>query len=154
MVVKRATTIAEDDESRMDVDGSDAKLGVGLQASPANSEIDEAVYEYPAAFTLAAKLAFTMLSHLLKRPTRKASPFARSTINPYATIILTFLSTLTKQNATLSVLEKLIPWEELATSFTTVPSAVLHFQGLTTHSKEPERWIMLTTGCAPPLAEG
>ncbi|KAF7964541.1 hypothetical protein HWV62_5931, partial [Athelia sp. TMB] len=153
VVVKRATTIAEDDESRMDVDGSDAKLGVGLHASPANSEIDEAVYEYPAAFTLAAKLAFTMLSHVLKRPTRKASPFARSTINPYVTIILTFLSTLTKQNATLSVLEKLIPWEELAAFFTTVPSAVLHSQGLTTRSKEPERWVMLTTGCAPPLAE-
>ncbi|KZP20887.1 hypothetical protein FIBSPDRAFT_861344 [Athelia psychrophila] len=149
VVVKRATTIAEDDESRMDVDS----LGTGIQASPANSEIDEAAYEYPAAFTLAAKLAFTMLSHVLKRPTRKASPFARSTINPYVTVLLTFLTTLTKQPATLAAIDKLIPWEELAAFFMTVPSTVIHSQGLASRSKEPERRVMLTTGCTPPLAE-
>ncbi|KAF7969179.1 hypothetical protein HWV62_28007 [Athelia sp. TMB] len=145
VVVQRATTIAEDDESRIDVDGSDTKPGVDLQASLAsltNSEMAKAVYElYPAAFTLAANFAFTMLSYVLKRPTRKASPFARSTINPYVTIILTFLATLIKQNTTLSVLEKLIPWEELAAFFTTVPSAVPHSQGLTTRSKKPERCL-------------
>ncbi|KZP10895.1 hypothetical protein FIBSPDRAFT_962674 [Athelia psychrophila] len=149
VVVKRATTIAEDDESRMDVHS----LGTGIQASPANSDLDEAAYEYPAAFMLAAKLVFAMLSQVLKRPTRKASPFARSTINPYATILLTFLTTLTKQPATLAAIDKLIPWEELAAFFMTVPSAVTHSQGLASRSKEPERWVMLTTGCAPPLAE-
>ncbi|KZP02206.1 hypothetical protein FIBSPDRAFT_880502 [Athelia psychrophila] len=105
VMVKRATTITEDDESRMDVDS----LGTGIQASPANSEINEAAYEYPAAFTFAAKLVFSMLSHVLERLTRKVSPFAHSTINSYVTILITFLTTLTKQPATLAVIDKWIP---------------------------------------------
>ncbi|KAF7969700.1 hypothetical protein HWV62_26152 [Athelia sp. TMB] len=141
----RSTARSSPTSSKMDIDGSHARLGVGLQASTANSGIDEAVYEYLAALTLAAKLAFTMVSHVLKRPTRKASPFARSTINPYVTIILTFLSTLTKQNATLSVLE------ELAVFFTTVPS---HLTLFVFHARLCDREPPLDNHRAPPRHHG
>jgi hypothetical protein len=78
----------------MDIDdGADLKLA---QASPATSEADETVTatstEYPTPFKLVAQLVFAMLEH----PTRKASSFARSTLNPYVTIVPTFLTTLAK----------------------------------------------------------
>ena len=157
VMVKKATTILEDEETKMDIDdGSDFKLAGVVQASPATSEADEAVTsvatEYPTPFKLAAQLTFEMLSHVLKNPTRKAAPFARSTLNPYLTIILTFLATLAKNPATLAVLERSVPWDELAQFFATIPRNVMVSQGLNKPG-ESERWIMLTTGCAPPLPE-
>jgi hypothetical protein len=157
VMVKRATTIAEDEEMKMDVDDSaDLKLAAAVQASPATSEADKAVSamadDYPTLFKLAAQLTFAMLSHVLKHPTRKPSPFARSTLNPYLTIVLTFLTTLSKHTAALAVLERSIPWVDLAKFFTTVPRNVMVAQGLN-KTGDRERWIMLTTGCAPPLAE-
>ena len=99
----------------MDVDDSaDLKLTTAVQASPATSEADEAASamadEYFIPFKLTAQLTFAMLSHVLKYPTRKSSPFARSTLNPYLTIVLTFLTTLSKRTAVLAVLERSIPW--------------------------------------------
>jgi protein SMG6 len=75
VVVKRATTIAEDEKTKMDVDdGSDLKLTGAIQASPATFEADEAISamtdEYPTPFKLATQLTFAMLSHILKSPTR------------------------------------------------------------------------------------
>ena len=158
VMVEKATSILEDKETKMDIDdGSDFNLLAGVvQASPATSEVDEAVTsmttEYPTPFKLAAQLTFEMLSHVLKNPMRKAAPFAQSTLNPYLTIILTFLATLTKNPATLAVLERSVPWDELAQFFTTIPHTVTVSQGLNKPG-ESERWIMLTTGCVPPLPE-
>ena len=157
VMVKRATTIAEDEETKMDTDDSaDLKPVAAVQASPATSEGDEAVSavvnEYPTPFKLAAQLTFAMLSHVLKNPTRKTSPFARSTLNPYLTVVLTFLATLSKHPAMLAVLERSIPWAELAMFFTIIPRSVVVSQGLDKPG-ERERWIMLTTGCVPPLSE-
>lgn len=155
VIVKRATTILEDD--KMDVDDTDNhKLSTGaIQASPATSEVDEVVptaEEYPAPFKLAAQLTFTVLSHVLKNPSRKASPFAKATLNPYITVVLTFLSIIAKHPATLSSLERSIPWDDLASFFATVPRNVMLSQGLN-KTGERERWAMLTSGCAPPLDE-
>jgi hypothetical protein len=101
VMVKKGTTILEDEETNMDIDdGTDLKLAGAVQASPATSEADEATTAmamvYPTPFELVAQLTFAMLSHLLKNPTQKASPFTRSTLNPYLTIILTFLATIVK----------------------------------------------------------
>jgi hypothetical protein len=59
VMVKRATTIVEDAETKMDVDDSvDLKLTTAVQASPATSEADEAASamadEYPILFKLVA----------------------------------------------------------------------------------------------------
>jgi protein SMG6 len=63
------------------------------QASPALSDAHTPV-ELPVSFKLAMELAFSMLSFVLRNPTWKASPFARSTLNPYLSVMLTFLATL------------------------------------------------------------
>jgi protein SMG6 len=140
----------------MDIDDSaDLKLVVAVQASPATSKGDEAVSAvvngYPTPFKLVAQLTFVMLSHVLKNPTWK-SPFARSALNPHLTVVLTFLTTLLKHPAMLAVLKQSIPWAKLAMFFTIIPRSIVISQGLDKPGKR-ERWIMLMTGCVPPLSE-
>jgi hypothetical protein len=73
------------------------------------------------------------------------------------TILSTFLSAILKHASTLETLERAIPWDELATFFTTIPQKVMTAQGLLILGKSQgttaERWVMLTSGCAPPLLE-
>ncbi|KIK36462.1 hypothetical protein CY34DRAFT_16369 [Suillus luteus UH-Slu-Lm8-n1] len=65
----------DSEEKRMDVDDKGAS-----QASPALSDANTPA-EFPVSFKLALELAFSMLSFVLRNPMRKASPFARSTLD-------------------------------------------------------------------------
>ncbi|KAF9232140.1 hypothetical protein BU15DRAFT_81571 [Melanogaster broomeanus] len=157
VVAKRSPAIqheVDEEEKRMDVDDDGAKPDPPqAQTSPASSE-DVIAFELPQTFKYAVELAFTMLSRLLRNPTRKASPFARSTMNPYLTVLLTFLATINKHSETLAIFERSIPWEDLAKFFSSIPRNILSAQGL--HLPAPtgtERWAMLTSSCAPPLPE-
>ena len=94
-------------------------------------------------FKLTTRLTFSMLSYALKNPTQKASPFAWATLNPYLTIALTFLSTISKHPATLHVLERSTPWVELVGFPATVPRNIMLAQGLNKTGKS-ERWAMLS----------
>lgn len=137
----------EKDEDRMDVD-EDSKAGA--QITPPVSDAEQDAVEVPMAFKLALELTFAMLSHVLKRPTRKASQYARSRVNPYLTVILTFLATMLKHDKTLEVMERSIPWEDLVAFFATIPRSVMQSQGLLGDHVVPtpdgtERWPMLTT---------
>jgi protein SMG6 len=138
------------EEERMDVDSD--LVNNAIQTSPAISLPDAADNsELPTSFRLALHVTFAMLTHVLQRPTRKASPFARSTLNPYLTIMLTFLTTMLKHPATLETLQRSVPWAALAQFLATIPSNVIssQMQGY----MPGERWTMLTSGCAPPLPE-
>ena len=159
------------DEEKMDVDGehgtdvdmqsvSSATAALftnSVQVSPAMSDAETDSPEHPAPFKLALQLTFAMFSHVLRHPTRKSSPFARSTLNPYLTVLLTFLATVLKHPQTLEMLERSVPWEELARFFAKVPRNVMAAQGLAEvkrhGSRGGDRWVMLTSGCAPPLDE-
>lgn len=135
------------DEEGMDVDET---------ASPALSEATSTI-EYPLPFKLALELTFSMFTHVLRNPTRKALQFAKSTLNPYMTVLLTFLATVLKHPATLAILERSVPWEEMARFLGNVPRNVMAAQGLglTKGKSSPlkAKWVMLTGGCAPPLSE-
>jgi len=125
------------------------------QTSPTLSEAGIYVPEDPPAFKYALQLTFTMLSYVLRNPTRKANEYSRSTLNPYLTILLTFLATMLKHQPSLKLLERSIPWEDLAAFFVTIPRKVMESQGLFTilNVAPEQRWAMLTSGCAPPLPE-
>jgi len=138
------------DEKRMDVD--DETFKGDPQVSPALSDADIPT-ELPVPLKFAMELAFSMLSLVLRNPTRKASPFARSTLNPYLSVMLTFLATVTKHADALSVLERSIPWHDLTQFFATIPRDIFSAQGLNIPASGSERWAMLTSGCAPPLPE-
>ncbi|KAK7043684.1 hypothetical protein VNI00_008295 [Paramarasmius palmivorus] len=145
----------EKDEDRMDVD-DDSRAGAHI--TPPASDAEQDAVEAPMAFKLALELTFAMLSHVLRRPTRKASPYARSRVNPYLTIILTFLATMLKHDKTLEVMERSIPWEDLANFFTTIPRSVMQSQQLmgdnfTSPPDGTDRWPMLTSHFQPPLPE-
>ncbi|KAF8448043.1 hypothetical protein L210DRAFT_3441767 [Boletus edulis BED1] len=142
------------EEKRMDVDDDAAKPeSLKTQTSPVLSDPPLSI-ELSQAFKYAMQLSFSMLSLVLRNPTRKSSPFAESTLNPYLTVLLTFLVTVSKHAETLAILERFIPWEDLAVFFASTPKNILTSQGL--HIPAPagtERWVMLTSGCAPPLPE-
>jgi len=139
------------DEEKMDVDEE--------MRSPTIPSAEDALMELPAAFKFALQLTFAMLSHVLKKPTRKPSQYAGSTLNPYLTVLLTFLATVLKHKPSLDVMERSIPWADLASFFATIPRKIMISQGLMSHPDRPnshrnqERWVMLTSGCPPPLDE-
>ena len=156
VVAKKLMTIIKDEDAKMDIDGNSySKLLGRIQTSPATSEAGEAsgsyANKYPASFKLAALITFAMLSYILKNPTRRPTPFSKSTLNPYITIVLTFLATIAKHPTSFHTLKRSVPWDKLATFFMTVPRSFMVFQGLDWTDRE--RWIMLTSGCAPPLDE-
>lgn len=143
------------DEEKMDVDEAGGRVGAeAMQSSPPMSEVEPDTPDYPPSFKFALQLTFAMLSHVLRHPTRQPTPYTR-TVNPYLTVILTFLTTVLKNPATLEILERSVPWEELAGFFATVPRKIMSDQGLfaVPVKHDVERWAMLTSGCAPPLAE-
>ncbi|KAI0078154.1 hypothetical protein K474DRAFT_1706708 [Panus rudis PR-1116 ss-1] len=161
----------EGDERKMDVDGEvadstaaadNAKTVIdAIQISPAlahssastsasasasaSASTSHSEPELPIQLQLAMELAFKMLSHALRNPTRQASPFAQHMLNPYITIMLTFLATILKDKTSLSVLERSIPWDQLVTFFNSIPRRLLQ--------REQERneagGLLLTSGCAP-----
>lgn len=131
-------------DDRMDVDGS--------AAPPSRSSSDEDDISVPLKFAL--QLSFSMLSYVLRHPTRKSSQYARSTVNPYLTVFLTFLSTILKNPASKDVLERLVSWDELGAFLSSIPRAVMHSQRLDQPvPADAKRWDMVTSGCAPPLPE-
>ncbi|KIJ08209.1 hypothetical protein PAXINDRAFT_18639, partial [Paxillus involutus ATCC 200175] len=70
----------------MDVDDGIVIPGpLRAQISPALWE-GALLLEFQQTFKLAVELAFSMLSFVLRNPSQKASPFARSTLNPYLPI--------------------------------------------------------------------
>ena len=86
VVVKNPTTIIKDKDTKMDIGSNDnSKLFGRIQTSPATSEADKAsgsyANKYPASFKLAALITFTILSYILKNPTRRPTPFSKSTLN-------------------------------------------------------------------------
>ncbi len=142
-VMAKRELLAED---RMDVDDP--------SSSPVLAQMDTDSPDLPMGFTLAMQLTFSMLSYVLRNPKRKSSPYARSTINPYLTVILTFLSNMLKHAGAKQVLERTIPWDDLAKFFSIVPSTYMKSQRLdSVLPADVKRWDMITQGCAPPLPE-
>ncbi|KAL1742791.1 hypothetical protein HDZ31DRAFT_42469 [Schizophyllum fasciatum] len=141
--VRLAKRAAEEDRMEIDEELSSPVLGEA-----------EAAQELPMAFTYAVQLAFSMLVVVLRQPIRKPTMFARKSLNPYLSIFLTFLPTMLKNEKAQRLLERHVPWAELAAFFQTVPRAVMESQGLLARVEPPEpRWTLITSGCAPPLAE-
>lgn len=63
-------------------------------------------------------------------PYARGVTYARSTLNPYLSVLLMFLSTVLRHPQTMAVMEWSIPWEELAIFFGLVPRGVMSGQGL------------------------
>ena len=138
------------DSDRMDVDAEedDIKMGVaadGVTSSPTIGRADaDQDGDLPVHLKLSLQLAFSMLSQALSRPMRRI-PFQRDTLNPYITIILTFVSTVVKSDHW-SIFERVIPWGELAVFLSSVPRSIIKLSDEAAGSREPS---IITAGCSP-----
>ncbi|KAI0718812.1 hypothetical protein C8T65DRAFT_762042 [Cerioporus squamosus] len=92
--------------SKMEIDDEDVEVDKAAP-SPISQEP-----ELPQALKLAMQLTFTTLSHTLCHPFRRLSEYASPTLNPYNTVILTFLATVLREPSACSAMERAIPWEE------------------------------------------
>ncbi|KAJ3935434.1 MAG: hypothetical protein NXY57DRAFT_912951 [Lentinula lateritia] len=137
---------AQRDDDKMDVD-DDTKPRP--DASPCLSELDTTPDDLPRAFKLAMEVTFTMLRFVLQHPSRKPSPFSESRINPYLTVLLTFLSIMLKHQKTKEILERSLPWEELAAMLALVPRNVMISEGLSPLNNSRERWAVLAINTVP-----
>lgn len=138
----------ETQTDKMDVDDEPKSR---LASSPRMSEMDVDSDEPSLAFKLSLELTSAMLKYVLAHPTRKPSPFARSRVNPYLTVLLTFLTTMLKHQKTREILERHLPWDDFAALFALVPRNVMASQGMapSTHNGDGDRWLMLTSGTTP-----
>jgi len=137
------------DSDRMDVDAEedDIKMAVvdGVTSSPIIAKADANLGgDLPVHLKLSLQLTFSMLSQALSRPMRSI-PFQRDTLNPYITIILTFVSTVIKSDHW-STFERVIPWGDLAVFLSSVPRSIIKLSDETAGSREPS---IITAGCAP-----
>ena len=97
--------------------------------------------EVPYALQLTIQLAMEIFSFCLRHPTRRASAFAKPTLNPYITIMFTFLSMALKHSTAFSLLEKYIPWEDLTAFLSSAPRGLMDAEAANGHR--------LTSGCTP-----
>ncbi len=116
-------------EEGMDIDdeGKERDRSPVIPAAETASDV-----ELPPAFKYSLQLTFAMISFILKKPLRKPSQYAGSSLNPYLTIVLTFLATLVKHRSVLALLERSVPWEEISMAgfLSSVPRKVMISQGL------------------------
>lgn len=99
-------------------------LNVSPHASHAAAVIDDE-NGLPLAFKFALQLTFEVFAFTLQSPSRKATAFSRPSLNPYNTILLTFLSTVMKHTQIQRLLERTIPWDALTNFFSSLPSSCL-----------------------------
>lgn len=151
--VKLMAKKADDDDKKMDVDDEDSvprrvsRRPDAMDMSPALSEAAASSGpEVPPPLKLAMQFTFSMLAHALRSPMRKSSPFARPTLNPHITIMLTFLATAVKDPQALAVLERFIPWADLSTFLTAIPRRVMFREQ---QKERSESAVLLTSGCKP-----
>lgn len=103
---RRKQQILEDPaEGDDDADGGMVDDEEPLLAPPSDDEL-------PATFTLAVELAFSVLEFVFTHPFRQQGLY--HVLNPYLTIMLTFLATIFRQPAVSAPLLTRVPWQQLA----------------------------------------
>jgi protein SMG6 len=148
--VKLMTKQPNGDEKRMDVDEDGDEMN-GLrngQLSPMASEATAATPvepELPLGLKCALQLTFSILSHVLGKPTlRRTSALADPQLNPYISILLTFVATVLKDKAAAQVITRWVPWEALSSFLSSaVPRRVMQAE------LQKEHVPLLSSGCYP-----
>ncbi|KAM5539484.1 hypothetical protein V8D89_006936 [Ganoderma adspersum] len=90
------------------------------------------------------QLMFVMLSHTLRHSLCRSSQYVTQTLNPYNTIMLTFLATVLREPSAHSALERSIPCEELGQFLSNMSRRDVAHE----HQKtSTESSLLLTSGC-------
>ncbi|KAH9922234.1 uncharacterized protein B0H18DRAFT_1121051 [Fomitopsis serialis] len=142
---------AKEDDNKMDLDDEGApprkpewKLDA-MSMSPALPEAASSGPEIPLSLKLGMQFAFSVLAHALRKPMRKYSPLDRSTLNPYITVLLTFLATAAKDTQALAAMDRFIPWEDSPRS--SPPSRAVSYREQ--QKERSDRTDLLPSECNP-----
>lgn len=103
---RKAHAVAGDDE-----EDADAGEHPDQQSSDDAAPVDD-MPEVTPTYLEAIHLTFAMLKFTLKRPTRQQG--LHSVLNPYITVVLTFLATLCRQPHVATLIIDRLPWNELS----------------------------------------
>ncbi|VDC05366.1 unnamed protein product [Peniophora sp. CBMAI 1063] len=141
-------------QARMKIASARARNDDGMDIDEPSPALSEASLisgngELPAAFTLACQLAFTMLAHAVSHPVPARD--GRPAPSAYATILLTFLAVLAKSEAARVLLERYVPWEQIASMLEHAPSRILKLEDgsserLARRGALPEDWCLRGMG--------
>lgn len=148
--VKVMAKRTDGDDKKMDVDeDEDASQSLRAMAisqpSPSLSDASAALEpELPLGLKHALQLTFGMLTHVLGKPTlRRTSAASHPPLNPYISIMMTFLATTLKDKTAEQVLTRAIPWEPLAAFLTSeVPRKIMQ-------AETQKESLLLSSGCYP-----
>lgn len=94
----------------------------------------------PATFTHALELAFTVLDFVFKHPFRQQGLY--QVLNPYLTVLMTFLATIFRQPAAGAPLVTSIPWRHLADFLNGQGLELREETRLVAPAPLPEDWMM------------
>lgn len=103
--------------------GGDEEVGEDMVKSLAGVSLNDGD-EDPLTFRLAARLCFSMLEELLRRPLRPSISGTLEAVSPYITVVLTFLAQVGQRADALRRLERFLPWPNLINLFNKIPKDV------------------------------
>ncbi|EJD53809.1 hypothetical protein AURDEDRAFT_180216 [Auricularia subglabra TFB-10046 SS5] len=140
---EQPVSIVEDEDltRKMDVDEPEDAEDAAPETPADAAGAPQADDELPISYTLALRLTFSMFSYVLRNPKHRRTPFTPSTLNPYIPLVFTFLATMARHPRALAVMERAIPWDDMATFLAMTPRSVL--------AAEVEAGLKLTSGCDP-----
>ncbi|BGP08709.1 hypothetical protein JCM10049v2_004558 [Rhodotorula toruloides] len=87
-----------------------------------NAPVPSSPEDDPLPFKLAQRLAFSLLSVALQEPFRRLA--TTTVVNPYVTVLLTFLAHLSFHPAAFKHVERAVPWQQLSELFGRIPPVV------------------------------
>ncbi|KZT61497.1 hypothetical protein CALCODRAFT_479780 [Calocera cornea HHB12733] len=99
-----------DNKEDADEDMEDVTDGVAALTADANEDNEP----FPLTFRLALQLTFDLLAIVLEHPYHRAPPYYTSHLNPFIVMMFTYLSTIAKSHKAMAIVERYVPWEQLA----------------------------------------
>ncbi|KAF7340961.1 PINc domain-containing protein [Mycena sanguinolenta] len=127
---------------------TDAQKAVAMDVEERETDSHPAFPTRTASFSSALQLMFVMLSHVFHSPTLE-----NGTLNPYLTVVLTFLATVLQYPQALAAMESSVPWTDLATFFTRIPVHIRVDRVLSEAHKSSEEHRAIFNRTAPLLPE-
>lgn len=111
----------EEEEEEDEDDNDDATLDKEVETDTKGTATPHAVEETPITLQCAARLTFAILKKLILKLVGGAKHQSMGKVNPYITMLLTFLSQECKQSDLLGFMEPFIPWKQLLQLGNNVP---------------------------------
>ncbi|KZP01240.1 hypothetical protein CALVIDRAFT_127952 [Calocera viscosa TUFC12733] len=99
-----------DNKDDADEDMEDVTDGVAALTADASEDPEP----FPLTFRLALQFTFDLLAIVIERPYHRAPPYYTPHLNPFIVMMFTYLSTVAKSHKAMAIIERYVPWQQLA----------------------------------------